>query len=92
MDMEESRLIRFTNLAGGALKSIQALKGMKMAPYGLSAAHTDLLCHLAHRPEGATQTELAALAPRKPAITPGTNSAAPVWLSRPPIRTAHRPM
>ena len=49
MDMEESRLIRFTNLAGGALKSIQALKGMKMAPYGLSAAHTDLLCHLAHR-------------------------------------------
>ncbi len=36
MDMEESRLIRFTNLAGGALKSIQALKGMKMAPYGLS--------------------------------------------------------
>ena len=61
MDIEESRLIRFTNLAGGALKSIQALKGMKMAPYGLSAAHTDLLCHLAHRPEGATQTELAAL-------------------------------
>ena len=61
MDIEESRLIRFTNLAGGALKSIQALKGMKMAPYGMSAAHTDLLCHLAHRPEGATQTELAAL-------------------------------
>lgn len=59
--MEESRLIRFTNLAGGALKSIQAMKGMKMARYGLSAAHTDLLCHLARRPEGATQTELAAL-------------------------------
>ena len=36
MDMEESRLIRFTNLAGGALQSIQALKGMK----------NNLNCHL----------------------------------------------
>lgn len=59
MERKENRLIRFTGLAARAIKSIQAMKTMNMARYGLSAAHTDLLCHLACLPEGATQRQLA---------------------------------
>lgn len=58
--MEKSRFIQFSSLVGGAMKSIQAMKMEKMARYGLSAAHTNLLCRLAEGSEaGMTQGELA---------------------------------
>lgn len=59
--MEKSRFILFTGLINGTMKSIQAMKMMKMERYGLSAAHTNCLCRLAERPEGLTQGELAEL-------------------------------
>lgn len=58
--MEKSRFMQFSSLVGSAMKSIQAMKMEKMARYGLSAAHTNLLCRLAQSgDEGMTQGELA---------------------------------
>ena len=58
--MEKSRFIQFSSLVGSVTKSIQSMKMEKMAHYGLSAAHTNLLCHLAESgEEGMTQGELA---------------------------------
>ena len=61
MEEEQGRLVRFTGLTAGAMKSIQTMEAAKMARYGLSAAHTNLLCRLARLPEGATQRQLADL-------------------------------
>ena len=41
--MEKSRFIQFSSLVGSVTKSIQSMKMEKMAHYGLSAAHTNLL-------------------------------------------------
>ena len=58
--MEESRFARFAGLMNRAAKAIQRMKSVKMKEYGLSAAHTNLLCHLAESgEEGMTQGELA---------------------------------
>lgn len=59
--MEKSRFILFTGLITGVMKSIQAMKMMKMEAYGLSAAHTNCLCRLAEAPQGMTQGELSRL-------------------------------
>lgn len=59
--MEKSRFIVFTGLITGIMKSIQAMKMLKMERYGLSAAHTNCLCRLAEHPEGLTQGELSDL-------------------------------
>lgn len=60
LPMEKSRFIQFSSLVGSVTKSIQSMKMEKMAHYGLSAAHTNLLCHLAESgEEGMTQGELA---------------------------------
>ena len=58
--MEKSRFIQFSSLVGCAMKSIQSIKMEKMTRYGLSAAHTNLLCRLAGSGDtGMTQGELA---------------------------------
>lgn len=59
--VEKSRFILFAGLINSVTKSVQAMKMMKMARYGLSAAHTNCLCRLAEAPEGLTQGELADL-------------------------------
>lgn len=59
--MEKSRFMLFTGLITRVVKSIQAMKMIKMERYGLSAAHTNCLCRLGGHPEGLTQGALSEL-------------------------------
>ena len=49
----------FSNLVGGAMKSLEKLKAKGMGEFGLSGTHTMCMRQLYEAPSGLTRTELA---------------------------------